>query len=315
MALRDVKTAQKGQMIFLVGVALMISLCMYNGLLLYATYHDCDPLTTKLAKAKDQLTPLMAMEIFKDLPGLTGLFIAGVFSASLSSLSTGLNAMSSVVLEDFCKPFTKGKLSEKTSLYIAKGSVLILGSISVALVYVVQQLGAVLQLSMSLPPACFAPLLGIYIIGFTIPWIGKKATLCGGVLGFIAVGYIALRAQFNVAAGIIGNVKKPTSVEGCLYNFTLDALAGTTPSVIDSTMSKSFHHLSYLYFIPLGAVVTISSAFLLSFLFGFEDPRHVDPRLFAPFLRKYLKKIRSDIISMEKETTFKFHTDDDLNIK
>lgn len=86
-------------MMYVIGVTLMIFLCVYNGLVLYATYHDCDPLTTKLAKAKDQLTPLLALEVLKDLPGLPGLFIAGVFSASLSSLSTALNAMSAVVLE------------------------------------------------------------------------------------------------------------------------------------------------------------------------------------------------------------------------
>lgn len=312
MALKDVKTAQKGQIMFIIGVSLMVSLCMYNGLLLYATYHDCDPLTTKLAKAKDQLMPLMAMEIFKDLPGLTGLFIAGVFSASLSSLSTGLNAMSSVVLEDFCKPFSKGKLSEKTSIYIAKGSVLILGSLSVLLVYVVQRLGTVLQLSMSLPPACFAPLLGIYIIGFTIPWIGNKATLYGGILGFITVGYVALRAQFDVAAGIIGNIKKPTSVEGCFYNFTVEAV--TYQSVINSTPSKSFHNLSYLYFLPLGATVTIFSAFLLSFYFGFENHRNVDPRLFAPFMRKFFESSNKiEKVSEKKEITFSFVIDENLN--
>lgn len=58
-------------------------MCIYNGLLLYATYHDCDPLTTKLAKAKDQLIPLLVMQILKDVPGLPGLFIAGVFSGKI----------------------------------------------------------------------------------------------------------------------------------------------------------------------------------------------------------------------------------------
>jgi hypothetical protein len=31
----------------------------------------------------------------------------------------------------------------------------------------------------------------------------------------------------------------------------------------------------------------IVSAFLLSFIFGFQDPSQVDQRLLAPFLRKY----------------------------
>lgn len=57
--------------------------CSYLGLLIYATYSECDPLTTKLARAKDQLLPLLVMRIFGDYPGLPGLFVAGVFSAAL----------------------------------------------------------------------------------------------------------------------------------------------------------------------------------------------------------------------------------------
>lgn len=192
MTLKDIRTVRKGQMIYIIGVSLMIFRCIYNGLLLYATYYDCDPLTTKLAKAKDQLTPLLArsgMEILKDLPGLPGLFIAGVFSAALSTLSTGLNAMSAVVLEDFCKPFMKNGISERMSKYVMRSTVVILGVLSVALVYVVENLGAILQLSMSLPPACFAK------FTFLIPWIGKRATLYGGILGFLVVAYVASRAQ------------------------------------------------------------------------------------------------------------------------
>lgn len=99
--------------IFIVGVLLLLGLCSYSGLLIYATYYDCDPLTTKLAKAKDQLLPLLVMDILGDFPGFPGMFVAGVFSAALSSLSTGLNSMSAVMLEDFCKPCIKKPLTER----------------------------------------------------------------------------------------------------------------------------------------------------------------------------------------------------------
>jgi len=92
LALKDQKAARQSAFYYVVGIVILICMCAYNGLLLYAAYHDCDPLTTKLAKAKDQLVPLLVMKILKDIPGLPGLFIAGVFSAALSSLSSGLNS-------------------------------------------------------------------------------------------------------------------------------------------------------------------------------------------------------------------------------
>lgn len=58
-------------------------MCSYSGLVVYATYYDCDPLTTKLAKAKDQLLPLLVMRVLGNYPGVPGIFVAGIFSAAL----------------------------------------------------------------------------------------------------------------------------------------------------------------------------------------------------------------------------------------
>lgn len=92
---------------FILGVLILLGMCCYCGLLIYATYYECDPLTTKvkyiykrdccfcfelcfnlqLAKAKDQLLPLLVMDILGNFPGLPGLFVAGVFSAALRLIS------------------------------------------------------------------------------------------------------------------------------------------------------------------------------------------------------------------------------------
>lgn len=149
----------------------LLSICCYCGLLIYATYHDCDPLTTKLVKAKDQLLPLLVMDILGDYPGLPGLFVAGVFSAALSSLSTGLNSMSAVMLEDFFKPFADRPLTAKQTKYVMRGTVALFGAICVALVFVVEHLGSVLQLSMSLGAVAQGPLLGIFTMGVMFPWV------------------------------------------------------------------------------------------------------------------------------------------------
>lgn len=156
---------------FIVGVIFILTICCYSGLLIYATYYTCDPLTTKLAVAKDQLLPLLVMDVLGLFPGLPGLFVAGVFSAALSSLSTGLNSMSAVVLEDFCKPYCKEPLTENQSRYIMRGVVVVFGVICVALVFVVEHLGSVLQLSISLGSVSNGPLLGIFTLGVMVPWV------------------------------------------------------------------------------------------------------------------------------------------------
>lgn len=111
------------------------------------------------------------MDTLGDLPGLSGLFIAGVFSAALSSLSTCLNSMSAVVLEDFFKPFVRKPLSNRSINWIMRSVVVGVGTLCVALVFVVQKMGTVLQLTMSLEAITNGPLLGIFTMGIFLPWI------------------------------------------------------------------------------------------------------------------------------------------------
>lgn len=173
---KSFKTIFLALIIYAVGISLIIFMCCYNGILIYATYYDCDPIETGLAKAKDQVLPLLVMDIFQNIPGMSGLFMAGVFSAALSSLSTGLNSMSAVILEDFFKSFSKRPLTDLETSIIMRGTVFIVGVISVALVYVVQNLGSVLQISMSIPAACFGPMLGAFVIGMFLPWINANVS-------------------------------------------------------------------------------------------------------------------------------------------
>ena len=53
------------------------------GLVMYAYYHDCDPLLNGRISQSDQMLPLLTMDVLGFLPGVPGLFIACIFSASM----------------------------------------------------------------------------------------------------------------------------------------------------------------------------------------------------------------------------------------
>jgi solute carrier family 5 (sodium-coupled monocarboxylate transporter), member 8/12 len=86
-----------------VGWTFVVLLTVYAGMLIFAQYFDCDPLTTgvkcenfdfnqplltfffrsQAVKKPDQLFPLYVMDILGSVPGFPGLFVAGIFSAGL----------------------------------------------------------------------------------------------------------------------------------------------------------------------------------------------------------------------------------------
>ncbi|XP_055547206.1 sodium-coupled monocarboxylate transporter 1-like isoform X1 [Wyeomyia smithii] len=293
LALPTLGAARKALVFFMVGTTAVLALCCYNGLLIFAMHHDCDPLSTGLAKAKDQLVPLLVMEVLAIYPGLAGLFVAGIFSAALSSLSTGLNSLSAIVLEDFCKPFVKRPLSETQTRYLMRATVLIFGALAVVLVVVVEKMGAVLQLSMSLGPVTLGPLFGLFLMGIFIPRINGTCAIIGTIGGLITMGYIVIRSQISIALGEIVFAEKPVTVAGCAYDFTpLNKTSSFPADSSQMTVEKSFHHVSFLYYTMIGSLVPTIIGYLfsvvMSFTIGYRpEDMYIDPLLLAPFLRKY----------------------------
>lgn len=47
--------------------------------------------------------PLFVVDAMGKFPGLPGIFVSGIFSASLSSVSAAMNSLAAVTLEDYIK--------------------------------------------------------------------------------------------------------------------------------------------------------------------------------------------------------------------
>ncbi|KAH8340859.1 hypothetical protein KR059_008350, partial [Drosophila kikkawai] len=220
MSLPGLKEMAQTSFLFILGLILMFALCLYNGLLLYATYYDCDPLTTKLAVAKDQLVPLLVVQSLSSFPGVPGMFVAGVFSAALSSLSTGMNSLAAVFLEDYIRPLARKPLTEHQTAIIMRLCTVIIGVLSVALVFVVERMGShVMQLSMTIGSVVQGPLLGLFVMGLLCPSIKSKSAIVGSLCSFFFMGWLCLSAQLAINSGEIQFESKPVSVEGCDYEF------------------------------------------------------------------------------------------------
>lgn len=72
-----------------------------------------------------------------------------IFNLFYSSLSVILNSTAGVLLEDICRGCFKSKPSEKASNAIVKGSVLVLGVLSLVFILIVEKLGGILEVNQS----------------------------------------------------------------------------------------------------------------------------------------------------------------------
>ncbi|XP_055375450.1 sodium-coupled monocarboxylate transporter 1-like [Condylostylus longicornis] len=262
LSVSSVKKARKVLIYYITGISLLLGVCVFNGLILYAYYHNCDPLTTKLAEIKDQLLPLFIMEIFHKTPGINGLFIGGIMSAALSTLSTGLNSLAAIFLEDFLKSYYSKSLSNYQTKLILKLTIL----------------GAI----------CGGPLFGLFLAGVLMPWINSSSALTGCSFAFILISWICIRSQILEGNSIY--IQKPVSITECNYTFILNV---NQTALIHELKESGNQSISYLWYCPLGAFVTILVANLASIYFGHICRKNWDKRLIASFLWKLIPEDRT----------------------
>lgn len=97
--------------------------------------------------------PLFVVDALGHLKGLPGLFVSGIFSASLSSISAAVNSVAAVVVEDYLKPLymkiTKNQLPEKRLALQSKMVALIAGVICIGVAFLAKNLGGVLQAALT----------------------------------------------------------------------------------------------------------------------------------------------------------------------
>ena len=106
-ATKSIKSAQIALLLNVPGIFLIVTLPCFCGLVIFANYYECDPLTQSVDKVDNQ-NKLMSFFVLQNLglyPGVSGLFLSSIFSGSLSSVSSCLNSMAALIFQDFLKLF------------------------------------------------------------------------------------------------------------------------------------------------------------------------------------------------------------------
>jgi len=123
-------------------VVVITSAAMATGLVMTAHFVDCDPLLQGIISDENQYLPYLVIKLFGAMPGVTGLFVAGIFSASLSSISSGVNSVANVLWDDFLKLLPRLRnFSSRTILFLVRILSLLTGFVPVAIAFAAKGFG------------------------------------------------------------------------------------------------------------------------------------------------------------------------------
>jgi Na+/proline symporter len=182
----------------------------------------------------------MIAEIFRNYPGLSGLFISALFSASLSTLSSILAGLSAVTVEDFIRPhFT---LSDSFLTVIAKVTVVVYGGVGIAVAFIISQLeGSLTQILFSVMGAATGPLVGIFFLSMFFRRATDKGAIIGGITGIVFTFWICIGSTVSRDIPRPRPLQLPPITSCSVINSTIT----TNVYVQNSTLDISTHYLRY----------------------------------------------------------------------
>ncbi|KAI0234204.1 Sodium-coupled monocarboxylate transporter 1 [Lamellibrachia satsuma] len=279
-------TAKQAQLAVYLNIPMYIgmsTLFTLTGLVLFATYHKCDPFLAGRITKLDQMMPLLVSDMLADLPGFTGLFLACLCCASLSTTSSGQNSLAATFLADIAKPIyhqcTRRHLGIKRSTLVAEVTAALLGGVIILMAYVIVEWKSTLfHLTTQMTGMLFGPVAGMFILGMLIPMSDTQSVVGGCV--------VALAVSWWLGVGsILQTTRAPsvlsTSIGGCPVNATVIS----TDTILDSTTASTYvggydnmtttfrvtdlYRISPLMFSALGTTLTVVVGTLLACLSNF----------------------------------------------
>ncbi len=213
MCVRSTRGAQAALFINIVGAACLILLSGFMGVILYAYYAGCDPYTAGRIQNVDQIVPYFIMDALGHKKGIPGLFLACVFSGSLSTISSGLNSLTAVIIEDIYKGLMRQQLSNERQAFVSKIFSVVVGIVVVFLTYVVSYLGSVINAAISLSSTLCGPIMGVFFLGFFFSQANRRGALAGFFVSLALQMWIFIGVQLT--KNQMSNNRLPLSIVNC----------------------------------------------------------------------------------------------------
>ncbi|XP_064468934.1 sodium-coupled monocarboxylate transporter 2-like [Ornithodoros turicata] len=283
----SMRSARRALYINLVGISGSLVAACFCGLVLFAVYHKCDPVKASFIVKYDQLMPYFVTDALHHVPGISGLFVAAVYSGSLSTMSSGYNALAAVTWEDFFKD--RMNISPIAVMWVTKGIAAFFGLLTIGLAFLAGSLSSIMSAAFVTTGSFGGALGALFFLGLLFPWCGSKTALLSMLTGIGVAAWIAAGSLLYPATP----VQPRTTLDGCTSNITVRTLP---PRVFYTGGIMELYHISYLWVPVLSFAIPVLLAVSTTLLIGIKNAAPVDPSLIARPLRRIYKKFSGGVL-------------------
>ncbi|CAH1111192.1 unnamed protein product [Psylliodes chrysocephalus] len=291
-------------------ITVLFSLSWVVGMVVYAVYASCDPLSAGYIQKYDEVLPFFVEDRFSYLPGILGLFMASLFNGALSLNVSNLNSLATVTFEDFIRPIPIfSNLKDSRQLWAIKFIGVVYGLVIMGISFGVGLLDGVIESSMLVTSATSGPLLGVFVMALLIPCANWKGASVGMIAGHMVTLWITFggltiekppanyldlhtdgcsNSSFNPHIllpehNVLSWTPTTTPLPYFIYNDT-HSLLNTTRAAPSDPLTQ-LYSVTYMYYSCIGCFITILFGWAVSYFTGSENDRY-DEELIHPLARK-----------------------------
>ncbi len=174
--------------------------------------------------------------------GMTGLLIAAIFAAAMSTVSTSLNSSATLLLTDYYKRFFRKYAADKESMVFLYVATLIWGVIGMGVALLLISVTSALDAWWVLSGIFGGGMLGVFLLGMISKRAGNPAAVIGVILGVLLIGCMSLSTDLGTW---LQNSNAPTGLTSAMAKIStlhkfLIPIFGTMIILFTGILAASF---------------------------------------------------------------------------
>ncbi|MGM9764597.1 MAG: sodium:solute symporter [Candidatus Cryptobacteroides sp.] len=166
---------------------------VYIGTALYS-YYTASPELLPPGTPADQVFPYF---IVHGLPaGFTGLIVASLFSAGMSTVATSINSSATIVLTDFVG-HARPDMKEKSKMKVLYGTSFVMGTVGIVVGLLMMSIDGILDAWWKLSSIFSGGMLGLFLLALVCRKVRKPVAVLSVVLGLLVIAWMSLSPLIN----------------------------------------------------------------------------------------------------------------------
>jgi solute:Na+ symporter, SSS family len=161
--------------------------------------------------------------------GITGLLVAAVFAAGMSTVSTSLNSTATIILTDYYQRYINKNASERASMTVLYLSSVVIGFLGILIALTLVGVESVLDAWWSLASIFSGGMLGLFLLAFLSRKVRRIDAIIGVIAGVLVIMWMSLSPVYFTGENMLA-FRSPfhsnlTIVIGTLVIFLLGFLS------------------------------------------------------------------------------------------